>query len=47
MVSSSEDKTSKEQQISEGELTLLSKVDHFYWKKEYQACGAPYYHALL
>ena len=22
-------------------------VDHFYWKMEYQACGAPYYHVLL
>ena len=23
------------------------KVDHFYWKKEYQARGAPHYHVLL
>lgn len=26
---------------------VLGKVDHFYWKKEYQACGAPHYHVLL
>ena len=26
---------------------LLGKVDHFYWKKEYQARGAPHYHVLL
>ena len=26
---------------------ILGTVDHFYWKKEYQACGAPHYHALL
>ena len=26
---------------------ILGTVDHFYWKKEYQACGAPQYHALL
>ena len=26
---------------------VLGKVDHFYWKKEYQARGAPLYHVLL
>jgi len=26
---------------------VLSKVDHFSWKKEYQAHGAPHYHVLL
>ncbi len=26
---------------------VLGKVDHFYWKKEYQARGAPNYHVLL
>ena len=26
---------------------VLGTVDHFYWKKEYQARGAPHYHALL
>ena len=26
---------------------VLGKVDHFYWKKEYQARGAPHYHMLL
>ena len=26
---------------------VLSKVDHFYWEKEYQARGAPHYHVLL
>ena len=26
---------------------VLGKVDHFYWKKEYQAHGAPHYHVLL
>ena len=26
---------------------ILGTVDHFYWKKEYQARGAPHYHALL
>ena len=26
---------------------VLGKVDHFYWKKEYQARGAPHYHALV
>ena len=26
---------------------VLGKVEHFYWKKEYQACGAPHYHVLL
>jgi len=25
---------------------VLGKVDHFYWKKEYQARGAPHYHVL-
>jgi len=22
-------------------------VDHFYWKKEYQSCGAPHCHVLV
>ena len=26
---------------------VLGKVDHFYWKKEYQNRGAPHYHVLL
>ena len=26
---------------------VLGTVDHFYWKKEYQARGAPHYHVLL
>ena len=26
---------------------VLGTVDHFYWKKEYQARGAPPYHILL
>ena len=26
---------------------ILGTVHHFYWKKEYQAHGAPNYHALL
>ncbi len=26
---------------------VRGKVDHFYWKKEYQARGAPHYHVLL
>ena len=26
---------------------VLGKVDHFYWKKEYQARGAPHYHVLV
>ena len=26
---------------------MLGQVDHFYWKKEYQARGAPHYHVLL
>ena len=25
---------------------VLGTVDHFYWKKDYQARGAPYYHIL-
>ena len=25
----------------------LGKVDHFYWKKEYQSRGAPHYHILV
>ena len=25
----------------------LGKVDHYFWKKEYQARGAPHYHVLL
>jgi hypothetical protein len=25
---------------------VLGTVDYFYWKKEYQARGAPHYHAL-
>ncbi len=31
--------------ILKGEV--LGKVDHFYWKKEYQARGAPHFHVLL
>ena len=27
--------------------SVLGEIDHFYWKKEYQARGAPHYHALL
>ena len=26
---------------------MLGKVTHFFWKKEYQARGAPHYHVLL
>ena len=26
---------------------ILGEVEHFYWKKEYQARGAPHYHILL
>ena len=26
---------------------VLGAVDHFYWKKEYQARGAPHYHVLV
>ena len=26
---------------------VLGEVDHFYWKKEYQARGAPHYHVLV
>ena len=26
---------------------VVSKIDHFYWKKEYQARGAPHYHVVL
>ena len=26
---------------------VLGKVSHFFWKKEYQARGAPHYHVLL
>ena len=26
---------------------VLGFIDHFYWKKEYQARGAPHYHVLL
>ena len=26
---------------------ILGKVEHFYWKKEYQNRGAPHYHVLL
>jgi len=26
---------------------VLGKVDNFYWKKEYQACGAPHYLDVL
>ena len=26
---------------------VLGQIDHFYWKKEYQARGAPHYHVLL
>ena len=31
--------------IIKGEV--LGKVDHFYWKKEYQNRGAPHYHVLI
>ena len=31
--------------ICKGEV--LGEVEHFYWKKEYQARGAPHYHVLL
>ena len=31
--------------VKKGEV--LGTVDHFYWKKEYQARGAPHYHVLL
>ena len=31
--------------VKKGEV--LGTVDHFYWKKEYQARGAPQYHVLL
>ena len=31
--------------IIKGEI--LGKVDQFFWKKEYQMRGAPYYHVLL
>ena len=31
--------------IVKGEV--LGPVDHYYWKKEYQARGAPHYHMLL
>ena len=31
--------------IVKGEV--LGKVDHFFWKKEYQAHGAPHYHIML
>ena len=27
--------------------TVLGKVDHYMWKKEYQNLGAPHYHVLL
>ena len=27
--------------------SVLGEVEHFYWKKEYQARGAPHYHVLL
>ena len=26
---------------------VLGTVEHFYWKNEYQARGAPHYHVLL
>ena len=26
---------------------VLGTIEHFYWKKEYQARGAPHYHVLL
>ena len=26
---------------------VLGTIDHYYWKKEYQAQGAPHYHALV
>ena len=28
-------------------VEVLGKVEHFYWKKEYQAHEAPHYHVLL
>ena len=31
--------------IIKGEI--LGKVNHFFWKKEYQMRGAPHYHVLL
>ena len=31
--------------VMKGEV--FGKVEHFYWKKEYQARGAPHYHVLL
>ena len=31
--------------VKKGEV--LGTVDHFYWKKEYQARGAPHYHVFL
>ena len=31
--------------IVKGEV--LGKVDHFYWKKEYQNRGAPHYHVVI
>ena len=34
-----------ERVLMKGEV--LGTVDNFYWKKEYQACGAPHYHILL
>ena len=34
-----------QQLLVKGEV--LGKVDHFYWKKEYQNRGAPHYHVLL
>ena len=34
-----------QQVLVKGEV--LGKVDHFYWKKEYQNRGAPHYHVLL
>ena len=27
--------------------TVLGEIEHYYWKKEYQARGAPHYHVLL
>ena len=27
--------------------SVLGEINHFYWKKEYQARGAPHYHVLL
>ena len=26
---------------------VLGTIDHFYWRKEYQAGGTPHYHALV